>query len=100
MRRIYQSPRFNDKNAIRSLLLYSFIFFKFSAVRMGVKKNCAYVGRYALDIFRKDFGCQQPSAKSLSVEHADQARVRARGRLDLVGDADLIYLFERKLHSS
>ena len=27
-------------------------------------------------------------------------RVRARGRLDLVGDADLIYLFERKLHSS
>lgn len=39
MRRIYQSPRFNDKNAIRSLLLYSFIFFKFSAVRMGVKKK-------------------------------------------------------------
>ena len=38
MGRIYQSPRFNDKNAIRSLLLYSFIFFKFSAVRMGVKK--------------------------------------------------------------
>ena len=100
MGRIYQSPRFNDKNAIRSLLLYSFIFFKFSAVRMGVKKNCAYVGRYALDIFRKDLGCQQPSAKSLSVEHADQARVRARGRLDLLGDADLIYLFERKLHSS
>lgn len=67
---------------------------------MGVKKKCAYVGRYALEIFRQDFGCQQPRGKSLSVEHADQARVRARGSLDLVGDADLIYLFERKLHSS
>ena len=74
---------------------------KFSAVRMGVKKKkCAYVRRYALDIFRKDFGCQQPSAESLSVEHADQARVRVKGRLDLVGDAYLLYLFECRLRSS
>ena len=79
---------------------FIYLFFKFSAVRMGVKKNCAYVGRYAPDIFLKDFGCQQPSAESLSVEHADQARVRVSGRLHLVGDADLIYLFERKLHNS
>ena len=64
------------------------------------KKKCAYVGRYALDIFRKNFGAQQPSAESLSVEHADQARVRVRGRLDLVGDAYLLYLFESKLRSS
>ena len=64
------------------------------------KKKCAYVGRYALDIFCKNFGAQQPSAESLSVEHADQARVRVRGRLDLVGDAYLLYLFESKLRSS
>ena len=79
--------------------VYYFIYLFLSSTH-GRKKKCAHVRRYALDIFRKDFGGQQPSAESLSVEHADQARVRVRGRLDLVGDAYLLYLFELKLRSS
>ena len=54
MRTIYQSPRFNDKNAIRSLLFYLFIsYYKFSAVRMGVKKIVRMLDARPLTYFVK-----------------------------------------------
>ena len=75
MRTIYQSSRFNNKCAIRNFCFYFF------SCTPGHKKKCAYI----VAIFLKDFKGQQPSAENSPVEHADQVRVRVRGRLDLVG---------------
>ena len=47
MRKIYQSPLFNDKNAFRkSVYLYKKIIFQISVVRTGV---CAYMDATLLD---------------------------------------------------
>ena len=77
MQTIYQSPRFNDKNAIRSLLCYLFIsYYKFSAVRMGVKKIVRTLDATPLTYFVKISEVNSQARKVC--QWSMQTRVRVR----------------------